>query len=70
MSKVLIVGAVMSLVAQSLTLIGVLRRLKCRPGEQASYILLNAEVALTAGNLLFMLGVQVITHRHLNSVLF
>ncbi|XP_054289267.1 uncharacterized protein LOC129004717 [Macrosteles quadrilineatus] len=56
--QVLIVGAVISLVAQFLTLVSVLRRLHSHPSESASLILLNAELALTAGNLVFMLGVQ------------
>lgn len=59
MLQVLVVGAVISLVAQSLTLISVLRRLHTHPSESASLILLNAELALTAGNLVFMFGVQV-----------
>lgn len=65
MLQVLVVGAVISLVAQSLTLISVLRRLHTHPSESASLILLNAELALTAGNLVFMFGVQVTLFVHL-----
>lgn len=57
--QVLVVGAVISLVAQVLTLVSVLRRLHTHPSESASLILLNAELSLTAGNLVFLFGVQV-----------
>lgn len=70
MLQVLVVGAVISLVAQGLTLISVLRRLHTHPSESASLILLNAELALTAGNLVFMFGVQVWTYTQLFVNLF
>ncbi|XP_024082244.1 latrophilin Cirl-like isoform X2 [Cimex lectularius] len=54
--QVLIVGAVMALVAQFLTLAGAFKRLKTE--DSALVILLNTELALTCSNLLFMLGVQ------------
>lgn len=70
MLQVLVVGAVISLVAQGLTLISVLRRLHTHPSESASLILLNAELALTAGNLVFMFGVQVKVYKQLFEKLF
>lgn len=57
--QVLIVGAVIALVAQFVTLACVFRRLKTRPDDYASLIILNAEVASAVSNLTFMLGIQV-----------
>ncbi|XP_073995154.1 uncharacterized protein isoform X2 [Rhodnius prolixus] len=54
--QVLIVGAVMALVAQFLTLAGALK--KVRSEDPNMVILINTELALTLSNLLFMLGVQ------------
>ena len=58
--KVLIVGAVIALVAQFLTLASGLRRVKSQSEDPALLLLLNTELALTLSNLVFMLGVQVV----------
>jgi hypothetical protein len=57
--QVLIVGAVIALVAQFLTLASGLRRVKSQSEDPTLLILLNTELALTLTNLVFMLGVQV-----------
>ncbi|KAL1124295.1 hypothetical protein AAG570_002063 [Ranatra chinensis] len=56
--QVLIVGAVIALVAQFLTLASGLKRITSQRQEPALLILLNTELALTLTNLVFMLGVQ------------
>ncbi|BES88435.1 7 transmembrane receptor (Secretin family) [Nesidiocoris tenuis] len=59
--QVVIVGAVVALVAQFLTLASALRRI--REGDTPLTLLLNTELALTLSNLLFMLGVQATSER-------
>ncbi|XP_075214139.1 uncharacterized protein LOC142320317 [Lycorma delicatula] len=56
--QVAAVGGVIALAAQLLTLASVARRLKLRPHDASALILLNAELALTLANLLFMVGIQ------------
>ncbi|XP_068084857.1 adhesion G protein-coupled receptor E1 [Anabrus simplex] len=56
--QVLIVGSVISLIAQFLALITVFRRLRSSPRDHATLTLLNTELSLTLSNLVFMLGVQ------------
>ncbi|XP_065199602.1 mucin-5AC-like isoform X2 [Planococcus citri] len=56
--QIIIVGAVIALVAQFLTLASSIRRIKTHHGEEPTIILLNIETALTLTNLTFILGVQ------------
>ncbi|RZF41162.1 hypothetical protein LSTR_LSTR015346 [Laodelphax striatellus] len=62
-TKIAAVGGVAALAAQLLTLTGVARRLKMKPNDASALILLNAELALTLANLLFMVGVQATSDR-------
>ncbi|GFG32375.1 hypothetical protein Cfor_04355 [Coptotermes formosanus] len=56
--SILVAGAAISLVAQFLSLATALRRLRSHPNDPATFIFINAELSLTASNLIFMLGVQ------------
>uniref|UniRef100_A0A1B6DN44 G-protein coupled receptors family 2 profile 2 domain-containing protein n=1 Tax=Clastoptera arizonana TaxID=38151 RepID=A0A1B6DN44_9HEMI len=56
--QVLIVGAVISLVAQLLTLACVLRRLQTHADHSQSLIIINAEAAAACSSLTYMLGIQ------------
>ncbi|PSN32309.1 hypothetical protein C0J52_15714 [Blattella germanica] len=56
--QVLIAGAVISLVAQFLSLATALRRLRSNPHDAATIIFINIELSLSASNLVFILGVQ------------
>ncbi|CAG2054229.1 unnamed protein product [Timema podura] len=55
---VLVIGGVISLVAQFLSLATAFRRVKSSPNDPATFIFLNTELALSASSLVFLLGVQ------------
>nr|CAD7567639.1 unnamed protein product [Timema californicum] len=56
---VLVIGGVISLVAQFLSLATAFRRVRSSPNDPATFIFLNTELALSASSLAFLLGVQV-----------
>nr|XP_018903047.1 PREDICTED: uncharacterized protein LOC109034384 [Bemisia tabaci] len=56
--QVLIVGAVIGLVAQFLSLASAVQRVRSFPREETTVILLHTQLAFTVSNLVFMLGVQ------------
>nr|CAD7424539.1 unnamed protein product [Timema monikensis] len=60
---VLVIGGVISLVAQFLSLATAFRRVRSSPNDPATFIFLNTELALSASSLAFLLGVQATSSR-------